>query len=252
MLGATAAERLRAIRAREHFISIASHELRTPLAPLRLQVQRLLRSLERNPGAMTTATLVEALQVVERQASRLTALLENVLDMTRLRLGRLSLRPEELDAGALFDEIAASLRDTIAQAGCSLQLEKRGPAVGLWDRPRLVQVFTNLLANAVKHGGPGVIEVVVSGGPTRTTIVVRDHGPGVPAAERERIFGRFEYAETRGDDSGHGLGLGLYVAREIVEAHGGRLTVRNPPGGGAAFEVDLPSRRLNGKQGELR
>jgi signal transduction histidine kinase len=242
LLGATATERLRAIRAREHFISIASHELRTPLAPLRLQVQRLLRGLERNPSAMTNATLTEALLVVERQSARLTALLENVLDMTRVRLGRLSLRPEEVDAGTLVDEIAASLRDTIAQSGCSLQIEKRGAAVGLWDRARLVQVVTNLLTNAVKHGGPGAIEVSVTGGAGRATIIVRDHGPGVPPQERERIFGRFEYAETRGDDTGRGLGLGLYVAREIVEAHGGRLTVKSPPGGGAAFEVELPAR----------
>jgi signal transduction histidine kinase len=240
LLGATAAERLHAIRAREHFISIASHELRTPLAPLRLQVQRLLRGLARDPGSMTTQTIVEALQVIDRQSARLAGLLENVLDMTRLRLGRLPLHPEEVDAGALMDEVAATFREPIAQAGCSLSIEQHGSPVGLWDRARLGQVLTNLLANAVKHGGRGLIEVSLDGGPARTTIVVRDHGPGVAPRERERIFGRFEYADTRTTDSG--LGLGLYVAREIVEAHGGRLTVGGPPGGGAAFEIELPAR----------
>ena len=240
LLGATAAERWHAIRAREHFISIASHELRTPLAPLRLQVQRLLRGLSKDPSSMPTETIVDALQVVDRQSARLAALLENVLDMTRLRLGRLPLRFEEVDAATLIDEVASTFREALAQAKCTLTIERRGAAVGLWDRARLGQVLTNLLANAVKHGGKGPIEVSLDGGAARTSIVVRDHGPGVPARERERIFGRFEYADTR--TSGSGLGLGLYVAREIVEAHGGRLTVTDPPGGGAAFEISLPAR----------
>ena len=240
LLGATAAERLHAIRAREHFISIASHELRTPLAPLRLQVQRLLRGLARDPRSMGTETIVDALKVIDRQSARLAALLENVLDMTRLRLGRLPLRPEEVEAGGLLDEVAATLRETMAQAGCSLTIERRGTPTGCWDRARLGQVLTNLIANAAKHGGPGPIEVTLDGGPLRTTIVVRDHGPGVPAREHERIFERFEYADTH--STGSGLGLGLFVAREIVEAHGGRLTVTAPSGGGAAFEIDLPAR----------
>jgi signal transduction histidine kinase len=240
LLGATAAERLHAIRAREHFISIASHELRTPLAPLRLQVQRVLRGLTRDPKAMTPETIVDALVVADRQAARLTALLENVLDMTRLQLGRLPLHPEEVDAAVLFEEVATTLRESIMHGGCTLTVERHGTPVGFWDRARIGQVLTNLLANAIKHGGRGAIEVSLDGGSTRTTIVIRDHGPGVPPRERERIFGRFEFADTRTTASG--LGLGLYVAREIVEAHGGRLTVGSPPGGGAAFEVELPTR----------
>jgi signal transduction histidine kinase len=240
LLGATAAERLQAIRAREHFISIASHELRAPLAPMRLQVQRVLRGLARDPAKVPHETIVEALQIIDRQSARLARLLENVLDTTRLELGRLPLHPEDVDASAVFDEVAATLREPLARAGCTLSVEKRGMPKGHWDRARLGQVLTNLLSNAAKHGGSGPIEVSLDGGPTRTTIVVRDHGPGVPPAERERIFERFEHAETGKPDSG--LGLGLYVAREIVEAHGGRLTVDNPPDGGAAFEIDLPAR----------
>jgi signal transduction histidine kinase len=240
LLGATAVERQRAIRAREHFISIASHELRTPLAPLRLQVQRLLRGLNRTPTTLTNHDIIEALLVVDRQAARLTALLENVLDMTRLRLGRLPLRFEDVDAAALVDEVTTSLREALAQGGCSVTIERKGATVGEWDRARLGQVVTNLLTNAIKHGGPSAIEISVSGENDLVTIVVRDHGPGVPARERERIFGRFEHVDGGAPHSG--LGLGLYVAREIVEAHGGRLSVNSPPGGGAAFEIDLPKR----------
>lgn len=240
VLGATTAERVQAIRAREHFISIASHELRAPLAPIRLQVQRLLRAFARNRGAIRPEDVIESLQIVDRQATRLSRLLENVLDTTRLKLGRLPLHPEDVDAAAVFDEVAATLREPLETAGCTLTVEKRGTPAGRWDRARLGQVLTNLLANAAKHGGRGPIEVSLDGDPTRTTIVVRDHGPGIAPEERERIFGRFEHAGTGASDAG--LGLGLYVAREIVEAHGGRLTVDSAPGGGAAFEIDLPAR----------
>jgi signal transduction histidine kinase len=250
ILGATSAERTRAIRAREHFISIASHELRTPLAPMRLQVQRLLRGLHRDPHAMTPARIVEALEVVDRQSARLAALLENVLDLTRLRLGRMPLRRTEVDAAALVDEVASTLRDSMAQAACSLTIQRRGEALGRWDRARLGQVVTNLLSNAVKHGGQGAIEVSVDGTLERTTILVRDHGPGVVPEERERIFGRFEHAETPTEiASVGGLGLGLYISREIVEAHGGHLTVEAPLGGGAAFRIELPSGSSGGPLG---
>ena len=242
VLGATAAERSRALRAREHFISIASHELRTPLAPLRLQVQRLLRGLRRGTNVPTTEAIVEGLVIVDRQVERLTALLENVLDLTRLRLGRLPLASATFDLAALVDELAAAQRDALAQSGGSLRVERRGPTTGTWDRARLAQVVTNLLTNALKHGG-GDIEISLTGADGTVTLVVRDHGPGIPGGAEERIFHRFEHAGAPDDDrrtSGGGLGLGLYIAREIVEAHQGRLTVERPPGGGAAFRIELP------------
>jgi signal transduction histidine kinase len=238
VLGATATERALAIRAREHFISIASHELRTPLAPLRLQVQRLLRNLRRGTRTMPPEAIVDALVVIDRQVERLAALLEDVLDLTRLRLGRLALAPEEVDIAALVDDIAGTLHEALAEAGCSLRIERRGATKGCWDRGRLGQVITNLLVNATKYGGGGPIEVTIEGGASMT-VVVRDHGPGVPEADQERIFRPFEYA-AKGD--GRGLGLGLSIAREIVEAHGGQIHVETPPEGGAAFRLELPLR----------
>ena len=243
VLGATAAERSRALRAREHFISIASHELRTPLAPLRLQVQRLLRGLRRGTNVPTPEALIDGLVIVDRQVERLTALLENVLDLTRLRLGRLPLAAEPFDLAALIDEIATAQRDSLAQHGGSLRIDRHGPTTGTWDRARLAQVVMNLLTNAVKHGG-GVVELSLAGATGTVTIVVRDHGPGIPVGAEERIFHRFEHAGAPDDDprtSGSGLGLGLYIAREIVEAHRGRLTVERPADGGAAFKIELPA-----------
>jgi len=252
VLGATSAELARALRAREHFISIASHELRTPLAPLRLQVQRLLRGMKRTDGKLPPETIVEALVVADRQVERLTSLLENVLDLTRLRQGRLPLAPEEVDLAALVDEIGGTMREALAQAGSSLVVERRGSVRGLWDRGRIGQVITNLLVNAIQHGGGGSIDVTVEGAHETVTVIVRDHGPGVSNTDRERIFGRFEHASAPGDGRtaatgvglglGFGLGLGLYIAREIVEAHQGKIRVDSPPDGGAAFRFELPVR----------
>ena len=233
---------MQAIRAREHFISIASHELRTPLPPLRLQVQRLLRNLRRTDGNLPRETIVEALTVVDRQVERLTSLLENVLDLTRLRLGRLPLAPEEFDLAALVDVVAAAIVDATAQGDGLRRVERHGSATGFWDRARIGQVITNLLVNAMQHGGGGPIEVAVEGGDDVATVVVRDHGPGVPETDRERIFGRFEHAAARTDGPGKGLGLGLYIAREIVEAHRGKISVESAAHGGAAFRIELPLR----------
>jgi signal transduction histidine kinase len=191
----------------------------------------------------TPEAIIESLVIVDRQVERLTSLLENVLDLTRLRLGRLPLAADTFDLATLVEEIGTAQRDALAQHGGSLRIDRHGPTTGTWDRARLAQVVTNLLTNAVKHGG-GAVEVTLAGANGTVTIVVRDHGPGIPAGAEERIFHRFEHAGAPDDDrrtSGGGLGLGLYIAREIVEAHGGRLTVERPADGGAAFKIELPS-----------
>jgi signal transduction histidine kinase len=172
---------------------------------------------------------------------RLTRLLEDVLDVTRLRLGRLQLAPREMDLGGLVDEIVEAQREPLAQSGCTLNVQRTGPLAGRWDRDRLSQVVTNLLSNAVKHGGAGPIDVSLEGRAGTVRLVVRDHGPGVAEGDRERIFARFERAGAEGDANARGVGLGLYIAREIVTAHGGAISVSNPPGGGAAFAIVLPT-----------
>jgi signal transduction histidine kinase len=244
VLGATAAERARAIRARENFISIASHELRTPLAPIRLQVQRLLRRIRSNPEGLPIEKVGEGLEMVERQVERLSALLENVLDLTRLQRKGLALAPEKVDLGTLVDELAATMREPMAQAGCTLRVARRGSGTltGTWDRARLGQVMTNLLANAMKYGGSGAIDVDLEGAADKVAIIVRDHGPGVPKGAEERVFRSFEHGPEDGPTKTRvqGLGLGLYISREIVEAHGGTLRLESPSDGGAAFRIELP------------
>jgi signal transduction histidine kinase len=235
VLAATAVERERAIRTREHFVSIASHELRTPLAPMRLQVQRMMRRMSRAP--MPPDEIVQSLAVIDRQTTRLATLLEDILDLTRARIGRLALARERLDAAALVDEVVSSQRDALEQAGFVVEVRKNGRTAGEWDRVRVEQVLANLLVNAMKYGA-SPIEIDLASGPKTLAITVRDHGPGISRENRERIFDAFEHAVSA--DAGRGLGLGLYIVREIVEAHGGRIAVEDPPGGGAAFRVELP------------
>jgi PAS domain S-box-containing protein len=224
-----------AVRARDDFLSIASHELRTPLTPLRLQVQ-VLRRLLTNGRRVARDKLAASLDTLERQTERLGRLVGDLLDVSRITAGRLTLHRERLDLAELAREVveryAGASRSSIA-----LQTES---APGSWDRVRLEQVATNLLANAIKYGQGKPIDVMVRMKEGTALLVVRDRGIGIAAEDAERIFGRFERADSA--TSYGGLGLGLYIAQQIAAAHGGRISVESAPGQGATFTVALPAR----------
>jgi PAS domain S-box-containing protein len=226
------------VRARDQFLSIASHELRTPLNPLQLQIQMLLRLARAGAlAAQPPDRLVGMLETCERSAREFAALVSQLLDLSRLVAGGLDLRLEEVDLAALAREVAARYGPELDQAGCELRLAADRPAVGRWDRPRLDQVLTNLLSNATKYGPGKPVEVSVAAGEGRAVLTVRDHGIGIAPADQARIFDRFERAVS-GYEYG-GLGLGLYVVRQIVEALGGTVRVDSAPGAGATFVVEL-------------
>jgi signal transduction histidine kinase len=224
-------ERGEAITARDEFLAIAAHELRTPLTSLQLQLTSLARLVRETPTAS------EKLRVVARQGVRLNHLVEALLDVARLSTGRLQLGREELDLAELAQEVTARFADDLERAGCELQLRTR-PMRGCWDRLRVEQVLTNLLANAIKFGPGRPIEVCVEGEGGLARLVVRDHGLGISPEAQRRIFERFERAVSF--RSFGGLGLGLYVSKQIAEAHGGNIHVTSEPGHGATFTVELP------------
>ncbi len=230
-------ERGEAIALRDEFLSVAAHELRTPLTSLHLQLRRLGHLLHENQPA---ETLEQKLQVVGRQVGRLNQLVESLLDVARLSRGRLELRPEHVDLADLVEDVAARLDEDLRRAGCALTLQLQ-PVQGYWDRLRIEQVLSNLLANAIKFAPGQPIEVAVrpTDGDGFAQLSVRDHGPGVPAEARERIFGRFSRAVSSRWYGG--LGLGLYVSSQIVEAHGGQLMLANGPQQGACFVARLPA-----------
>ena len=226
-----------AIRVRDEFLSIASHELKTPLTSLRLLVETLRRMGKR--GVRLDAVEVEErLRAIDRQAVRLSGLSDDLLDISRIRLGRLELRLDPLDFAALVEETAARFREPLAAVGSTLLVRARRPLLGRWDRSRLDQVLSNLLSNAVKYGAGTPVEVEVEGDEAEVRLTVRDHGIGIALDQQGRIFERFERAVS-GRHFG-GLGLGLYIVRQIVNAHGGEIRVESRPGEGSTFTVVLP------------
>jgi PAS domain S-box-containing protein len=229
-----------AVRTRDDFLSLASHELRTPLTSLRLQLQLLRRMAEGTPGESLGSPKVAAkLDTTERQLRRLGALVDNLLDVSRIQQGKLDFQYAEGDLAAVVAELAARFADEARQAGVTLSAQVDGPAPCRFDRLRMEQVVSNLVSNALRYGAGSPVRVSLTRHEGTHRLVVRDGGPGVPAPEREHIFERF----TQGRNASHkgGLGLGLYIVRQIVEAHSGRIRVEEAPGGGAAFVVELPA-----------
>jgi PAS domain S-box-containing protein len=225
------------VRERDEFLSIASHELRTPVTALQLQLQMLQRAAERGKVEMPQA-LADKMDALERQTRRIAVLVNELLDVSRMRLGRIELKLEDLDLAEVVRETVSHLTAEGARSGSPITLQAHGPATGRWDRMRLEQVVTNLVANAIKFGEGRPILVEVDSAGERARVSVRDLGIGIAAGDQSRIFRRFERAVP----SQHfgGLGLGLYIARQIVEAHGGTIALDSAPGAGTTFVVDLP------------
>jgi signal transduction histidine kinase len=230
-----------AIRTRDEFMSIASHELRTPLNVMLLQTDGLLRQAKKEQDLR----LSPALERIKRQVNRLGALVESLLDVSRITAGRLLLELGEVDLGGVVAEVVGRLRDEVSRAGATIEvvgdLEAGGdkPAiVGNWDRLRVDQIVTNLLSNAIKYGAGKPIHVEVSVVEDRALLRVTDHGIGIDKVNQARIFERFERAVS----SKHygGFGLGLWIVRQIIQAHGGDISIQSRIGEGSTFIAELP------------
>jgi PAS domain S-box-containing protein len=223
----------RAVRARDEFLSVASHELRTPLSALMLQLGGLERVLA-DAGERTARKVGASL----RHTERLARLIDSLLDVSRLATGRLSLSLEDCDLGELVREVVERMSEGAQRAGCELVVLAAPRVRGRWDRLRIDQVVTNLISNGVKYGAGQPIEIEVGGDGDAAVVVVRDHGIGIAADDLVRIFDRFERAAPARHYGG--LGLGLFIAREILRAHGGDIAAASTPDAGTVFTVRLP------------
>jgi PAS domain S-box-containing protein len=226
-----------AIEARDDFLSVASHELRTPLTSIQLRLESLVRSLQ--IGRPVTLTGQQgALTVVLKQFKRLATLVEQLLDVSRIRRGAMDLVLEDVDLAEVVRDVGARFEADVARAGSTLSIVAPEPAVGRWDRVRIEQVVTDLLSNAVKFARGTSIAIEVAKVSPNTRLIVRDRGMGISVADQARIFERFERAAS----SRHfgGLGLGLYITRQIVAAHGGSVALESAPGAGTTVVVELP------------
>ena len=230
---------------KEEFLSAAAHDLRTPLTVVLGQAELLERRLQREPTANVDRTSVGR---IVREARRLRDLVGELLDAQRLEQGRVVMDLEPADLCQLVE----SVRDRHSAAGTSVRVTRPDrPLVGAVDRPRLEQVLENLVENAMKygsHGGVPEIEIDADDGAAQITVV--DHGVGIPEADRARIFERFFRASNVESVTDTGLGLGLYICRRIVNAHGGRIWHEPTPGGGSTFHISLPLQDAGGPPDE--
>jgi PAS domain S-box-containing protein len=233
-----------ALRERDEFISVAAHELRTPLTGLQLRLEGIARLVRKEVQDSSRASKIgDHLHEALRQTHRMADLVERLLDISRIVSGRLELDREELDLGTLAGDVIASFRSQALHTNTELRLALSGDLRGTWDRRRIEQVLGSLISNAFKYGGRRPIEVTLTGEPSTVHIVVRDQGIGIQAPDLERIFQRFERAVPLSHYGG--LGVGLYLARHIVEAHGGRIRVSSQVGEGSSFIIDLPKHALS-------
>jgi signal transduction histidine kinase len=226
-----------ALRKRDEFLVVASHELRTPFTPMRIYLQGLLTALRNPAKAAGLGSWVSKLETANARQQRLARLVEDLFDVSRLAEGRLALRRSEVDLAALTAEAVDRWKDELARVQCDCELEVRAPVVGHWDGLRLEQVIDNLLGNATKYGPGKPIRVSVERAGALARLIVQDHGMGIGPEDQARIFERFERAVS---ENYGGFGLGLWISREVVQAHGGSISVRSAPGQGATFTVELP------------
>jgi signal transduction histidine kinase len=227
-----------AVQVRDDFLVIASHELRTPLTPLVLEVQALER---RHRGDLTGegVDLSARLRKTVAHVHRLARLVDELLDVSHILAGNLTVRLEPVDLAAVVRGVAERFAEALARSGSSFALD--GPpegCVGLWDPSRLDQVMTNLLSNAIKYGAGKPIEVSIEATPSVATLTLRDHGIGIEAGASARVFGRFERAAP----SKHygGFGVGLWVVKQVLDALDGHVRLESTPGVGTTFFVVLP------------
>ncbi len=216
---------------RDEFLSTAAHEFKTPLAVVKAYAQLLRRRDQPDP---------QALAVIERQVDRLSRIVQQMLDASRLRHDLGNGRFERFDLSALTDEIVSGMRPVAPHHALRVRAERPAPVLG--DRDRIARVLTCLVDNAVRFSpSGGDVEAQVEATDGEVTVAVRDHGVGIPADRQQHVFERFYRAHAGTPQDYGGLGLGLDLARAIVERHGGRIWFESAPGAGSTFHFSLPA-----------
>ena len=239
------AEMARAVSARDILISVAAHELRNPMTPLIGHVDLLLASVRTGQCSMEQVERrVERIQYTLRRYIKRVSIL---LDVSRMTNQKFSLHPEPCDLVTVMREVTEEFAEAARRVGVTISVTAPDSLQGIWDPLSLEQIIDNLLSNALKYGGRTPVELSATVDEGEVHIQVRDHGHGVAADARDRVFERFERVIGQGE-SQSGFGIGLWVVAQHVEAMGGVITIDDAPGGGALFSVTLP---INGKETDL-
>jgi len=233
-----------AVVVRDEFLAIAGHELKTPLAALLMQIQSLQRVVRNDPSPTVRDRLAKA----ARSGLRMERLTNQLLDVSRIAGGKLTLEPERLELGELLREVAARFADASAAAHSPMAIKGETEVNGYWDRMRLDEVISNLLSNAMKYGQGKPVEIDLHTENGDAVLQVTDHGIGIDEAHQRKMFQKFERAVAVREFGG--FGLGLWITRKIVEESGGRIVVQSTPGQGSVFTVRLPREHQHSTHGE--
>lgn len=238
-LNQTQQELQRSLKMRDEFMSLVAHELRTPLNTLFLETQMRSLQLKRgNTAAFAPQPMEAMIQRDERQIKSMIRLIDDMLDVSRMRSGKLSIRPAQVELMRLLERVVSDLSLQAATTGSSLTLRPHDGVTGCWDEFRVEQVIVNLLTNALRYGCGQPVEVSVERTGDMVRIDVRDQGKGIAPSDLERIFEPYERGARNGEPKG--LGLGLYISRQLAISHGGELRVTSNPGEGSVFSLILP------------
>jgi len=238
------AELTLAVEARDTFIAVAGHELRNPMTPIIGQVELLLAAVQ--AGRVSPDQVARRLARIQQAVRHYVKRAVILLDVSRITSGKLQLELETFDLALLLHDIAGEYTEIAQRAGVPLTLTVPDRLTVTWDRLALEQIMDNLISNAIKYGARTPVGIMARGDGGWIHIEVSDGGAGIPAADRERVFGRFERAVGIGERRS-GFGVGLWVVGQLVMAMSGTVTVGDAPGGGALFTLTLPQHAEGGR-----
>ena len=227
------------LRRRDEFMSIASHELKTPLTSLKLHNQLRKHAIKnKSLKSFAEPNNIESVNMTERQLDRVIKIIDDMLDISRINTGNFSLEKTNVELGTVVKEVIEGLKLQLNDRKCEIFLHQDSDLCGHWDRYRIEQVVENLITNAIKYGDGNPITVFLSRNNQSAIMKVRDQGVGIDPENHERVFQRFERATAEKNITG--LGLGLYIVKQIILLHGGSICVESELGKGSTFTVKLP------------
>jgi PAS domain S-box-containing protein len=233
---------------KDDFIKMASHELKTPITSIKGYVQLLLNiydELNEEKFQASRTTVKSSLYTISKQVTKLTRLVSELLDLSRIESGKLELRKAEFDLSTLVEETVQDARLTTSKHAIIINNDFEGSVYA--DKDRIAQVLLNLLTNAIKYSPDAdSIEVYLERDNEHAIIKVRDHGIGIDKKDHHKIFERFYRVEGKSEQTYPGFGIGLFIASEIIQRHSGTISVESKKGKGALFRITLPlNQRIN-------